>query len=332
MQPGIDFAQWSIPVGRWFGVQVRVHLMLPLAVLLFAHWVGWQLGLICSGLLLLTVLVHEFAHIVAARMTDGDGDTVVLWPLGGLALCRPGPSFASQFLTPAAGPLSHVVICLATLPAVWKAGLVGAALNPTHLPIGQLGPNVALDLLVLLFALNWFLLLINLVPAYPLDGGQMLLAVLATRLGVHSARWLSIRVGSIAGLALAVIGLFGEMTTAVFLGFFLITANLMESFRLQLGELYGEGAGGFDIQGGHVAENTDYELPTPRVSLWQQWKQNRAAARRERELEARAAATRRLDELLDKIQRDGMASLTAEERRFLDQASNRYRTQQGRQG
>jgi hypothetical protein len=114
------------------------------------------------------------------------------------------------------------------------------------------------------------------------------------------------------------------------LGFFLVVMNLGEIFRLQLEEVYGER---YDVgYGGDAGLSDDEEeagAPQPRLSLWQQWKQNRAAARRERELEERAAAARRLDELLDKVHREGLESLTPEERRFLDRASNQYRTQRG---
>ncbi len=333
MQPDLGFARWAIPLGTWLGVRVRLNVWFPLILLLFAHWMGWKLGSICTGILLVTVLLHEFAHIFAARWTGGEGDEILLWPLGGLAFCQPAPTFRSHFLIPAAGPLTHVVLCLATLPAVWSAGLVGASLNPTVLPIADLTPGHELrDLLILAFSLNWALLLLNLIPAFPLDGGQMLQAVLAARNGAASARQLSVRVGFFSGIALAIVGLFADGTTIVFLGFFLVTMNLQEMMRLQIEEVYGSEFGHSE---GYLPDDSleDEDEPrAPRLNLWQQWKQNRAAARQERELEARAAATRRLDELLDKINRLGKDALTAEERKFLEQMSSQIRTQHERKG
>lgn len=330
MQPNLGMAQWAIPLGTWLGVRVRMSFFFPLMVLLYTHWLGWQLGLICFALYFVTLVIHEYAHVLMARGTGGEAEEILIWPLGGLAFCRPAASFRSHFLVPAAGPLSNFLICLATLPAVLAAGVLRDALVPTVLPLHAVdSEHLFRDLCVLTFAISWVLLLINLLPAFPLDGGQMLQAVLARRMGENLSRPLSVRVGFWAGLMLGVAGLLFDQTTIVFLGFFLVVMNLGEIFRLQLEELYGER---FDPGYGSDAGLPDEEEESPRqprLSLWQQWKQNRAAARRERELEERAAAARRLDELLDKVHREGLQSLTPEERRFLDRASNQYRTQRG---
>jgi stage IV sporulation protein FB len=320
MQPDLGFARWSIPLGTWFDVRVRMNIWFPLVLLLMAHWLGWKLGAICTALLLVIVLLHEFAHILAARRTGGDGREILLWPLGGLAFTRPANRFASQFLTPAAGPLFQLLLCAVTFPAVLQADFPWTqAINPAVLPIADISEHVVRDLLILTFSLSWVLLLINLIPAYPLDGGQMLLAVLSRDGERTAAESMAIRVGWFAGVLLMIGGLFTDITTIVFLGFFLIVMNLQELFRLQTSEMLGEGFGG------EFTTSSDDEDDAPRLSFWQRWKRNRAAARHERELEERAATTRRVDELLDKVHREGMDSLTAEERRFLDRASSQYR-------
>ena len=184
MDSNLGFARWSIPLGTWFRVRVRLNIWFPLLLFLFAHWVGWTLGSLCTLILLVTVIVHEFAHIFAARLTGGDGDEILLWPLGGSAFCRTAPTFRSQFLTPAAGPASNLLLCLVTFPACYQAGLVRAAFVPGVLPISDLTPgHFVRDLLILGFSLNWALVLLNLIPAFPLDGGQMLRAVLTRRIG-----------------------------------------------------------------------------------------------------------------------------------------------------
>jgi stage IV sporulation protein FB len=329
MQPDLVFARWSLPLGTWLGVRVRLNVWFAILLLLFLHWLGWKLGLICFGLFLVQLIIHEFAHILMARSTGGDGDEILLWPLGGLAFCRTAPTFQSEFWTPAAGPLSNALLCLASLPAVLEAGLLREALNPAVLPIADLHPeHILRDLLVLTFALNWTLVLINLIPAYPLDGGQMLLAVLNRRIGPSTARSVSLQVGFVAGMLLALAGVFAESTTMVFIGFFLVNMNLFGLISSQIEAAYG-GEFGRRLDGLYGGETDEFEQREPRVGIWQRWKQQRAAARQERELEARAAAARRLDELLDKVHRTGMQSLTSEEKKFLEQASNKYRTQQG---
>jgi Zn-dependent protease len=327
MQPNLTFARWSLPLGTWLGVRVRLNVWMAILPLLFFYWLGWKLGGVCFAIFLVQLIIHEFAHVLMARTTGGDGDEILLWPLGGLAFCRTAPTFRSEFLTPAAGPLSNAILCLASLPAVLDAGMLRESLNPSVLPIADLDPShVVRDLCVLTFALNWTLMLINLIPAYPLDGGQMLQAVLAQRVGHSTARTFSLRVGFAAGALLALGGVFVESTTIVFIGFFLVNMNLFESIRLQLEEAFGGEFGrASDAPDG---ESEDDELSEPRVGFWTRWKQQRAAARQERELEARAAAARRLDELLDKVHHSGMQSLTSEEKKFLEQASSQYRTQQ----
>ncbi|MFV0446804.1 MAG: site-2 protease family protein [Planctomycetaceae bacterium] len=332
MQPNLAFARWSLSLGTWLGVRVRLNVWFAILLLLFLHWLGWKLGLICFAIFLVQLIIHEFAHILVARVTGGDGDEILLWPLGGLAFCRPGPTFFSEFWTPGAGPLSNALLCLATLPAVLSAGLLRESLNPTVLPIADLHPqHVARDLLILTFALNWTLVLINLIPAFPLDGGQMLRAVLSRRVGPAIARTASVQVGFGAGILVSLAGVFVESTTMVFLGFFLVNMNLFEMIQLQIEDAYG-GDFGRRSDNLYQVDDGDDEFREPRLSFWQRWKQQRAAARQERELEARAAAARRLDELLDKVHQSGMQSLTSEERKFLEQASSKYRTQQEGKG
>jgi stage IV sporulation protein FB len=329
MQPNLGLTQWSIPCGTWLDVRVRISLWYPLVLPPLLMRLGWELGLTCFAILLVTTVIHEFFHILAARMTGGEGEEILLWPLGGLAFARPAGTFASQFVTPAAGPLSNLLLCLVTLPAVLRADLLRESLNPITLPIDGLSDNLLRDLLLLTFSINWLLLLINLVPAFPLDGGQMLQAVLSRRMGSGEALDLSVKTGWFAGAAIAFLGLVFNQSSIVFLGFFLLLMNMQELFRLQMQSAYGEGYGSDDFSAGYDGSESEADVPTPRQGFWERWKEQRAAAKFERETEQRAATARRVDELLDKVHRQGMEALTAEERRFLDQASNQYRTQHG---
>lgn len=327
MQPNLAFTSWSIPLGTWLGVRVRVNIWYPLVLLLLLNWYGLELGFACFAILFVITLLHEFAHVAAARLTGGEAADILLWPLGGLAFCRPAPTLASQFLTAAAGPISNALICLAALPAVLQARVLQDALNPTILPVGGLAPDPVQSVLVLIFSLSWFLLLINLIPAFPLDGGQMLNAILAQRMGSGEALALSLRIGWVVGAIGAFLGVLVDNTTAVFLSFFVLVMNIQELLRMQFLEIYGEGSEGQEFAAGYSAfSDSDAELPAVRQSFWQRWKENRAAARFERQQEQRAATARRVDDLLDKVHRSGMDSLTVEERRFLADASNQYRT------
>src|SRR5438876_12042598 len=89
-----DPLSWSFPLGRMFGITVRVHCLFPfVALCLILHAAykikdpagSWLDVSTLVGLLFLSVLLHEFGHCFAARLMDGDASDILLWPLGGLA-------------------------------------------------------------------------------------------------------------------------------------------------------------------------------------------------------------------------------------------------------
>ena len=89
-----DPFSWAFPIGRMFGVTVRVHILFPfvaLGMILRASYQegapagAWIDATLVITLLFFSVLLHEFGHIFGARYVDGDGEEVLLWPLGGLA-------------------------------------------------------------------------------------------------------------------------------------------------------------------------------------------------------------------------------------------------------
>ncbi|MEZ6057077.1 MAG: DUF6576 domain-containing protein [Planctomycetaceae bacterium] len=331
MQPDMGNDRFAIPAGRWFGVEVQVSLALPLMLLPLTFWLGVPLGVVTALLLLVTIVIHEFAHVFMARATGGAGDRILLWPLGGLAYVEPGRSFRSRFLVPAAGPLTHVVICLLLLPVAILSKKLGASLHPIQLPIAELGANIPLDIGLVMFSLNWKLLLINLVPAYPLDGGQMTCVLLARRHGLRIATHYALRVSLVTGLLMALAGLMlagGEYETAalslVMLGGFIAHMNhismLLERFRQEFeGSYMGYGDGELDFGQNEIEDDE------PQPGLIERWKQRREEERLAQEEQERRETIRRVDELLEKISREGMSALTEHERKFLSEASPKYR-------
>jgi Zn-dependent protease len=145
------------------------------------------------------VLLHEFGHALACRQVGGEADTIVLWPLGGYTLCvppaRPGPSL----WTFAAGPLVNLVLAPVTIGIYFAAHA-----NGLHQGDRELG-----HFLHALARINFLLLFFNMLPIYPLDGGQILQAILWFAIG----RSASLTVVSIIGL----IGAAGFVVLAVVL-------------------------------------------------------------------------------------------------------------------
>jgi Zn-dependent protease len=357
---------WSFPLGRLFGVTVRIHWLFPfvaLGVILHAAYGKpypdyvpppglWIDASILVLLLFLSVLWHEYAHCFAGRAVGGEASEILMWPLGGLANVDLPHRPRAHFLCAAAGPVSNLLLCALCVLALLV--LAERPLTPSWSPLhdgwpargypdteGRIlvklhayhGDPVYLDPLLSpavwaarLFWVNWFLALFNIVLiGFPLDGGRMLQATLWPHVGYRHSMLASVYCGFAVA---AVVGLYAIVTNSVLsLGLALF---IMDSCRRQwmLLESGGEeGIFGYDFSQGYTSlERGSVDAPPrARVSWWQRWTQRRAARRLLRELEQREAEERRLDELLDKVHRQGRASLTPEEERFMKRVSGRYR-------
>jgi len=114
------------------------------------------------------VLLHEFGHALACRQVGGQANQIVLWPLGGVAYVAPPPRPGATLWSIAAGPLVNVVL----------APVLGAAWLLSHAAgWGATMPN-AYSFIQTIFIINSVLLVFNLLPVYPLDGGQILQSLL----------------------------------------------------------------------------------------------------------------------------------------------------------
>jgi Zn-dependent protease len=140
--------------------------------------------------LFLVVTLHEFGHALACRQVGGTANKIVLWPLGGVAYVDPPPRPAATLWSIAAGPLVNVVLLgLSYALTIW-AWHSGWRLAAPH----------AYKLLWAVCFMNLGLLIFNLLPIYPLDGGQILQSLLWFLLG---------RASSLK--AVAVVGLLGAV-------------------------------------------------------------------------------------------------------------------------
>ncbi|MEX0700487.1 MAG: site-2 protease family protein [Planctomycetales bacterium] len=329
---------WSIPCGTWFSTRVRVSVFFPLLiVVLWFQFHGklpnWFLVANAFGaILFLSVLAHEFGHVVGSRLTGGSGDEILVWPLGGLATVQPLPTFRSRFLTTAAGPFVNLAICLITLGPVWQATpeLRRAAFNPFEFPAVALDLESAWlpDLLLLVFTANWIILLVNLIPVYPLDGGRMVQTALATRWHGEAGAEIYLRIGQIAGFLMLLGGLMADSAWAVCIGAFVLLLNVQESVQARTAENYDESFMGYDFSQGYTSlersVDTSVEHKRP-PGFFQRWREKRRHARERRRREQLQQAEQQLDVLLQKVSDHGIQSLTDAERHDLEQASARLR-------
>jgi Zn-dependent protease len=135
--------------------------------------------------------VHEFGHALACRQTGGQADTIVLWPLGGIALVKPPPRPGAYIWSIAAGPLVNAVLFpLLTFLAAVAAGLHWKIVHPD-----------LYNFVVMILIINGVLLFFNLIPVYPLDGGQIVRGLLWLKIGPIR----SLKAASIIGFAGAIL-------------------------------------------------------------------------------------------------------------------------------
>ena len=170
---------WSYRIGSVVGIDVKVHATFALIVAVAAAgwWaqgpVGMAFGAALVLLLFACILLHELGHALAARYYGVPVREIVLLPIGGIAfLGRAVRNPVEELVIAAAGPTVNVAILALLLPACFVAGVTPAAFAGLASP-GTTEPSLGYALAWLASA-NIGLVLFNLIPAFPLDGGRML--------------------------------------------------------------------------------------------------------------------------------------------------------------
>jgi Zn-dependent protease len=188
----------SFKIFRLFGIDVYIHWAWFLAFMYLTSRpreyssYGWNALEVLT--LFLIVLTHEFGHQLACRQVGGKTNDIVLWPLGGVAFVSPPQRPGAQLWSIAAGPLVNVILIPVT------SALVSIS---SHLGWFDTYPD-AYQLIHNIWVINLVLLVFNLLPIYPLDGGQILRSLLWFPFG----RANSLMIASIIGF-IGVAGLIG---------------------------------------------------------------------------------------------------------------------------
>ena len=349
-----DILSWSIDLGRWFGVQIRVHYFLVFFALgrLLTAAIEINHSIVptaCWLFLLLVVLgLHELGHALMARFHDVEVEEIRLWPLGNFVI--PGPARASDSVAvAAAGLLTSGTLAIFTAVVLAMAGTQmifnpfghfdKAAMVDFGSPImveNQLQVPVLRPLWwVGWFGyLNWVVFLANLIPALPLDGGRILRVILArSSIGLTRdnpyAQWTARGVAGIltlVGLVKIVIGPFNVGLTLFVLAVLIELVVRTESRMLEDGGFFEDGVFGYDFSEGYTSLEANSAKVRPiRESAIKRWRRRRSEIRLQRRAEREAAEESRMDEILDKLHRQGKASLTDDEQRFLIQVSSKLR-------
>ncbi|CAN5746035.1 hypothetical protein BH11PLA1_BH11PLA1_07300 [soil metagenome] len=338
---------WSLLIGRVFGVTVRVHLLLIFYVLFTllnaltsGSAIGAQYAALGLGTLFLSVLLHEFGHVFACRWVGGDADDILLWPLGGLAYCRPPHAWRASLITTLGGPGVNVVLMVIAGGVVLALGgggdsLVfnpfapGQAMGTFQMNTAQVAPGglaaaaaFAKTGVWWFYYTNFVLLAFNmLLPMYPMDGGRVLQELMWARMGYARSLRIAATIGLGVAIALAVYGMTGDRNATMLFGIalfggFTCWAQLQ---RVKFDETAGLEESPYAASLRMQQEDVPRAKPSAR--------QVRAAEKAKRAEEAARAAAEKhqaeLDRILSKITKEGMAGLTSGEKKFLESDSAR---------
>jgi Zn-dependent protease/CBS domain-containing protein len=220
--------QWSFPIGRFAGSELRIHLTFFLLLL----WIGiaaYRTGGGAAALegvafiiaVFACVVLHEFGHALAARRYGIGTPRITLLPIGGVAELERMPEKPSEEIIVAlAGPAVNVVIAavlILILGAQVSGDTVAALENPSA------------GFLARLASVNVVLVLFNLIPAFPMDGGRVLRALLATRYPRVRATQIAGTVGQMAAFGFGFLGLVGGNPLLIFVAIFVYLAATAET-------------------------------------------------------------------------------------------------------
>jgi Zn-dependent protease/CBS domain-containing protein len=223
---------WSFRIARVAGTEVRVHWTF-VAFLAWLAWWYYHIGGAAAaaqgvGLILLVflcVVLHEFGHATAARYFGVQTPDITLLPIGGVARLQRIPDKpVEELIVAIAGPAVNVVIAIVL--SLLLGGIVswrGAI---------QFGPGTGIlrDLLTI----NIVLVLFNLIPAFPMDGGRILRALLATKLPYARATQIAASVGQFVALLFCMYGLFSGNFLLIFIALFVYLGAQQEAAAAQM--------------------------------------------------------------------------------------------------
>ncbi|MBT8367222.1 MAG: site-2 protease family protein [Deltaproteobacteria bacterium] len=200
--------KWSLKIGRFSGIDIRMHLTFILLIgwVALLHWrQGQSIAAVVAGVtfilaVFLCVILHEFGHALAARRYGIKTRDIILLPIGGVARLEKLPTNPLHELWVAlAGPAVNIVI--AAILFVWLK--LSASFEPFQMMTVTAGPFFERML-----AVNLFIIAFNMIPAFPMDGGRVLRAVLALRTEHSRATQIAASFGQAIAVFFAVIGLF----------------------------------------------------------------------------------------------------------------------------
>lgn len=250
---------WSLNIARVAGIPIRLHF----TFLLFLVWIGlvsrgtnsWgSAALILS--VFVCVVLHELGHSLVALRYGIPVADITLYPIGGVARIEKRPSARQELGIALAGPAVNIVIALLLYLGLTATG--GGASFAGSLRFG--GVSNAREFLQTLLSINLGLAFFNMVPAFPMDGGRVLRAVLALNMPAPRATAIAAGIGQLIAIAIGLYAILSGQWQLMFIAFFVYVGAGQEAFAYRQASL---------VEGVPVkkAMITDFQTLTPGTTL-----------------------------------------------------------------
>jgi len=230
---------WSIKLGRILGIDIKVHLtfllILGWGASIYGGEAGPLYGLLVTVALFVLVLLHELGHSVAAQWFGIKVKDIILLPIGGVARLERMPEKPWQELIVAvAGPAVNVLLFLLLLPVAVAVAILQHTMLPGTLSVESITQPGALGLIMFLLSANVMLVLFNMLPVFPLDGGRVFRATLGFFMDYERATFIAVLIGRMVAVALGLLGLVTYDFFLVLMALFVYTVGGQEGQSVAL--------------------------------------------------------------------------------------------------
>jgi len=231
-----------LKIGRFLGIDLFIHWTFWLLILLVAlsglaedqSWQTAGIAVLQILTLFLCVTLHEYGHALMARRFGIQTADITLLPIGGLARLERMPREPSQeLLIAVAGPAVNVVIALLALIAVFFR-FQNVQFDSLEYALQEIGE----DPFGWLMIVNTVLVLFNMIPAFPMDGGRVLRAILAALLDYRRATRIAARIGLLMAIGMGTLGIYLHHAPMVLISAFIGYAGWVEARQVELLEAY----------------------------------------------------------------------------------------------
>jgi Zn-dependent protease len=229
--------KWTMTLAQVRGIDIKVHATFLIILALGGlRWgrdhgsAGFAFGALLIGVLFVCVTLHELGHSLAAQYYRIPVKEIVLLPIGGVAMLGTMPRKPRQELViAAAGPLVNVAIA-AVLMLFGRPWIALEGLSPVS---GAMPAPSMTTFVTWLLAANITLVLFNLIPAFPLDGGRMLRAGLAMLIDHRRATAVAAAIGQFSAVGLGLLGLLSGNFILALIALFIFFGAGMENAQVQ---------------------------------------------------------------------------------------------------